>query len=355
MNRRPNISNKFTYALEMGNVAVEFIRTCRIPATEGYTSMLPANCGKFPVYNVADYSDTVPEEWKLEGCFIPMDYHEAMWMNFRVKPGAVVAMLIAAGRINVVTGDDLEAMLRNDPQNYIVCPPQPWIDGFMMEGKVRQFVASILGEGETVEEQLTGEAEFGGIQIGVFDPKINLIPDQTPLTTLISGKIKPSKVSPFYPPPYEEEDSSNDERPVYRSFSLRSSRSSVKLGATPKGISSRSMGLGAGGMIKQKIMKDDYVIGSSIKEVWHDKPSHKAWVYIIDHIGFKVITGEDAPPSPITRETYQKLGYPWFDLKDGHKSAVESTGVFDKVKPVGETESPLHEKNKIDKTTHELW
>jgi hypothetical protein len=38
-------------------------------------------------------------------------------------------------------------------------------------GTVRQFVAVPLGAGDTVEEQLTGAAYVGGIQLRVFEPK----------------------------------------------------------------------------------------------------------------------------------------------------------------------------------------
>ena len=51
-------------------------------------------------------------------------------------------------------------------------PGQPWLDGFCVEkGLIRQFVAMPLGEGFTAEEQLTGEAEHGGLQIAVYPMK----------------------------------------------------------------------------------------------------------------------------------------------------------------------------------------
>ncbi len=38
----------------------------------------------------------------------------------------------------------------------------------MQKGVIRQFVAMPLGEGYTAEEQITGQAEFGGMQIEIF-------------------------------------------------------------------------------------------------------------------------------------------------------------------------------------------
>ena len=51
-------------------------------------------------------------------------------------------------------------------------PEQPWLDGYCVEkGVIRQFVAMPLGAGYTVEEQLTGAAEHGGLQIIAFPMK----------------------------------------------------------------------------------------------------------------------------------------------------------------------------------------
>ena len=51
-------------------------------------------------------------------------------------------------------------------------PEQPWLDGYCVAKVViRQFVAIPLGAGYTVEEQLTGVAENGGLQIIAFPMK----------------------------------------------------------------------------------------------------------------------------------------------------------------------------------------
>jgi hypothetical protein len=40
----------------------------------------------------------------------------------------------------------------------MVSPEQPWLDGFAIEkGVIRQFVAIPLGNGYSVEEQVTGD------------------------------------------------------------------------------------------------------------------------------------------------------------------------------------------------------
>ncbi|KAF8837958.1 hypothetical protein BDN67DRAFT_132979 [Paxillus ammoniavirescens] len=54
-------------------------------------------------------------------------------------------------------------------QDYIIAGVQPWLDGIVTEtGVVRQFVAMSHGNDYTVEEQIIGQANTGGIQFDVF-------------------------------------------------------------------------------------------------------------------------------------------------------------------------------------------
>ena len=51
----------------------------------------------------------------------------------------------------------------DDPQDYIVYPDQHWLDGINIgEDFIRQFVATPVGLGDTIEAQLTGVEEFVG-------------------------------------------------------------------------------------------------------------------------------------------------------------------------------------------------
>ena len=54
----------------------------------------------------------------------------------------------------------------------MVVPNQPWLDGYCVEkGVIRQFIAMPLGKGYTAEEQLTGAAKHGGLQVSVCPMK----------------------------------------------------------------------------------------------------------------------------------------------------------------------------------------
>src|SRR5690606_38209480 len=164
--RFPQIENDASFS-------IEFQRTLRIPDSD-QTYPLPPGLGRFPVRHVEDYADKLPAVTASRGgVLFPMWQAEAMWLNFRNeglgwRPNFPVAIKIAAGKINAVTGEPWRSGLHRNPQDYMVSPGQPWLDGFAVEkGVIRQFVAMPLGEGYSVEEQLSGQAEWGGIQISV--------------------------------------------------------------------------------------------------------------------------------------------------------------------------------------------
>ena len=98
---------------------------------------------------------------------MPMDQSEALWISF--SAWYPCAVKIAAGKINAVSGEAWTAELHSEPQDYVVVPDQPWLDGFSIgEGLIRQFVALPHGAGDSVEEQLTGRADVGGMQLQVY-------------------------------------------------------------------------------------------------------------------------------------------------------------------------------------------
>ena len=143
---------------------IEFQRTLRIP-DDNREYGLPPGLGRFPVRHVDDHRDTSPESWGGHGgVFLPMYQAEAMWLNF--DTAYPMAIKVAAGKIDALTGESWTNELSRRPQNYLTVPNQPWLDGFCVgKGMIRQFVAMPLGQGYTAEEQLTGTAEHGGLQI----------------------------------------------------------------------------------------------------------------------------------------------------------------------------------------------
>jgi hypothetical protein len=264
-----------------------FNRTLRIP-DDGKTYPLPPGLGTFPIFHVTDYKDKLPEEWvKHGGIFMPMYQREALWIGFNAYSRfshVPHAVKVAIGKINAISGKPWDQSLKKEEQNYLVCPPQPWLDGINAgNGYIRQFVAMPLGMGYTVEGQITGKEEFGGIQIVVYAPK---------------------------PGRFKEEDSNIE--PIFNTF-----------------MTSRPMGIAAGGKMKQKIYPDPYGI-----DTWDEGNYGRVFVHIINSVAFKAVTGLEPPPTPISAKTYAKYGLPWYDLYDEDKGDLSPSGELKKIKSI---------------------
>ena len=135
-------------------LTIAFQRTLRIP-DDGRTYPLPAGLGAFPLRSLDDFPATAPASWlQRGGVVMPMDQSEALWISFSARYPCAVK--IAAGKINTVSGEAWTAGLPSEPQDYVVVPGQPWLDGFSVgEGLIRQFVALPPGASITRSGSLT--------------------------------------------------------------------------------------------------------------------------------------------------------------------------------------------------------
>ena len=170
--KNDNLEFRFPEVHRDAGCAIEFQRTLRIP-DDDRDYPLPPGLGRFPLRHIDDYARRLPEEWRRRGGVIaPMHQAEAMWIAFGAHSDYPFAVKIATGKICAVTGDPWVNHLNDHPQDYVVLPEQPWLDGYCVEkGVICQFVAMPLGKGYTVEEQLTGAAQHGGLQIVVYPMK----------------------------------------------------------------------------------------------------------------------------------------------------------------------------------------
>ena len=282
--------------------SLNFQRTLRIP-DDGKTYPLPPGLGEFPVCKVDDYISRVPETWKEHGgVFIPMYQREALWIFFRGVNWRPNAVKIAVGKINAVSGKPWHQKLQADDQDYVICPAQPWLDGINAgEGYIRQFVAMPLGMGYTVEAQVTGKEEFGGIQIIVFDPKPGLFPEEPPLQ-------------------------------LSRKRGISDGMGDVPLILYDKG--SAEMGLAAGGKMKQEISPDSYSINT-----WDETNFGRVYVHIVNSMMYREITGKEPPNTPVTAQTYSEYNLPWFDLYDEQKGDLAPSTILSQVKSVKEMDN----------------
>jgi hypothetical protein len=277
-------------------LTVSLQRTLRIP-DDGRHYPLPPGLGAFPARRVADYAARVPPGWRERGgVFVPVYQREALWLGFDGAEWKPNAVKVGVGGVNAISGAPWDGVLRQSPQDYIVCPQQPWLDGINAgRGFIRQFVAMPLGAGSTVEGQLTGEEVFGGIQLLVFEPRPGRFPDAPPPHTGAPGRGR-----------------------------LRA--------APPRAAG--EMGLGAGGRMKQKIYPDPLGV-----DAWDEGERGHLFVHMVNSEQYEELTGEAPPPTPIDARTYTEHGLPWFDLYDEAAADLPAPDSLAGVKSVGELEA----------------
>jgi hypothetical protein len=300
-----------------GGAAVRFMRTLRLPETG--THPLPPGLGQFPVRRIADYPDTVPEQWRARGgVMLPVYLREAMWLSFH-GTAEPAALQVGVGKVCAVSGEPWSDRLSRNPQNYLVLPRQPWLDGINSgKGTVRQFVAVPLGLGATVEGQVTGEEVWGGVQLQSFP---------------LSG---PKLVE-------WREAERRRARASRRMTTLGGYGAAMPMAAAPPPApgtapAAAAMGLGVGGSMRQEVYEDDRPLSD-----WAEEPSGRVFVHLVTPPEWRRITGEAPPPSPADRAAYTRAGLPWFDYYDQDAADLAPTDTLEAVKPVGDWLGDDHE------------
>jgi len=240
---------------------------------------------------------------------MPMFQADALWLNFSSinitgEADYPIAIKIGTGKICAVSGDNWSSSLNRDPQDYVVVPEQPWLDGYnVSKDTVKQFVAAPMGRGLTVEEQLTETADIGGIQIQAFPMKRKFY-DQLNVVEKFSDGMAMLDASYCMAPPMD-------------------------------------MGLAAGGSMRQEIYEDPYDF-----EQWDLRKTERCFVTLANAEQWMSITGEEPPMSAISAETYTNAGLPWFDYYGNDKSAIEGAKKLGKIKSIKQIESD---------TTSDVW
>ncbi len=284
------------------SLRIDFQRTLRIPDDDS-DYPLPPGLGKFPIRHVDDHHDRVPESWLQHGgVMLPMYQSEAMWLNF--SPSSVdlqgtypFAIKIATGKSNAVSGKPWKEKLNRRPQDYVVAPEQPWLDGYCVEkGVIRQFVAMPLGAGYTAEEQLTGEAEHGGLQVMVYPMKREIFDERFPKR-----------------PPEPE--------PKWDGVCY----DICECSASPE------MGLAPGGRMRQEIYDDPYDLSD-----WDTAHTSRCFVHIANSMVWRSITGQNPPTVPPTAIDYARRRLPWFHYYDDRLGAIAGTKALKGLKSVAE-------------------
>ena len=236
---------RFPSVHEKAIAKVDFLRTLRVPASGAHPE--PPVCGALSPRHVDDYPATVPEQWlERGGVMLPLHRGEAMRLSF--SSSYPFAIKVAAGKINALNGAPWAAALETGQQDYIIIPDQNYLDGFSTGcDSVHQFVAVPLGAGYSAEEQRTGRAEYGGLQLIVY----------------------PMRASAYK---------------LLKADCGKDAFLGVRHGLTPV------MALAAGGQVKQAIQEDRYGI-----ETWDRSQHSRCFVTLVDASDWLTITGEPVP------------------------------------------------------------
>ena len=283
--------------------SIRFKRTLRIP-DDNRAYPLPPDLGVFTLERVEDHASRLPAGWaKNGGVLFRMYQAEALWIL--LSGNYPFAVKVAAGKINAVTGEAWKNDLASDQQDYLVVPDQRWLDGFCIQkGIIRQFVAMPLGEGYAAEEQLTGTAEHGGLQIIV------------------------------YPMKRERYEESRDKFVMYH-------------GAPAPAEGGGAMGLAPGGLMWQTIYEDHYG-----HDAWDTSTFSRCFVHILNSTQWQAATGKPVLGKPPTAAAYTKARLPWFDYYDEKLAALngaEKLANLDSVaaKGVKQGETPLPDNDPV--------
>lgn len=272
---------------------VAFQRTLRIP-DDGKTYPLPPGLGNFPLRAVDDFKDRVPARWiERGGVMFPMYQSEALWLSFTTHGTYQrdsyypMAIKVATGKISAVTGNEWTPGLK--AKDYLVAPLQPWLDGYAVgDGLIRQFVAAPLGWGFSAEEQITGKADHGGLQIEVIPMKADVYERRFPKLEMVLDM----------------------ERSVCMDFAP-------------------DMSLAPGGKMKQQIHEDPYDIND-----WDVERGSRVFVHLANSLVWEAITGH-APPSPTTTAAaYTRHGLPWFEHYVDDAKTLKGSGKLASLKSV---------------------
>jgi hypothetical protein len=295
--KKDSLSITFPEVHGEARLDIDFQRTLRIP-DDDEVYPLPAGLGRFPLRHVDDFAQRVPEGW-LEhgGVMLPMYQSEALWLHF--GGWYPMAVKIAAGKINAVTGKEWSPGLHRRPQDYLVVPEQPWLDGYCVEkGIIRQFVAMPLGSGYSAEEQITGKAEHGGLQVVVYPMKRAIYEKRYADRGRVTGSGFPIAMM------------------------------AKEFGSS---LSAAAMGLAPGGRMRQEIYDDPFDLAD-----WDTDHGSRCFVHLANSLAWRAITGQAPPTTPPTAAEYQRSRIPWFDYYSEGSTPVPGSKVLEKLKSVAQ-------------------
>lgn len=380
---------------------ISFNRTLRVPE-DGKAYPLPAGFGRLPILRVEDYATKVPAKWVSEGGFIiPLYQREALFLEFSGVPWRPAIAKVSVGRVNAVSGKPHDLAIRRHRQDYVVIPDQKWLDGINTgKGSVSQFVAMPLGEGYTIEAQITDEEKHGGVQLVIYDPKAGRFDEQDPGKRTAAAasrseramRAKQRQILDSFPGDTRKlvrllnnqhyiqaaellertaEDVLNEIRSVRSKFeellgpsgfdgivpgknleppdlSLRAQSTVSEAQFMPSGgeplYAARPVRTLAATPVKEMGIAAGGRITQQIlddeygADSWDPKAYRDIVIHIVNSAVFEEITGTPPPESPITVSQYQRYKIPWYSKYDEKATTVSPARIFRTILSLGQVD-----------------
>lgn len=286
------------------SLRVEFNQTLRTP-DDGNTYRLPPHFGALPLRHVDDFPQKAPLDWLRDGgVMLALYQSDAMWLRFQAQYVSErdthypLAVRVATGKINAITGSGWTSALQCEPQDYLVVPGQTWLQGYCPRtGLVRQFVAAPLEAGSKTDEQTIGETDHGGLQLQVCPMKRDVFERRFP-------KIDPKL-----------------QFPTYGAKLL----SQMKPGVVHS--TATESGLPADGKKTLDIYDDPFDLSD-----WDVEHSSSCFVHIANSLLWRLITDSEPTTRASTAETYAGYEIPWFDHYKDRLTSAAMTSTLSKLK-----------------------
>ena len=255
---------------------ISFQRTLRIP-DDNRAHSLPPGLGDFPLNLVDDYASNVPDAWNAHGgVFLPMYQAEALWLDF--DGSYPMAVKVAAGKINAVTGEGWENELSGEAPRLCRHSRSAVVGRIQCDGGDDP---AVCGHAPGRRLHGRGAVDGGGGARGTSDCRLS--DEGFGYTSRLCGK----KLFIAYSPP-------------------------------PAQAPPREMGLAPGGLMRQEIYEDEYGL-----EAWETSVRSRCFVHILNSVQFFDVTGARPPSKPPTAREYTAAGLPWFDYYGGDLKALE--------------------------------
>ncbi|KAF3904466.1 hypothetical protein AA313_de0200321 [Arthrobotrys entomopaga] len=389
------LKGKQTIVAIDNNLEISFRRTIRVPDNQKI-SELPPDLGAMNLTNVATVASGLPKGIvEKGGLLLPMHENEAMWINFKVRDHKYYAIKIFVGGVNAISGEprietDATNARRQSAyakggaiQDYVVVPGQNWLDGVAKApGLVKQFVVAPLGKGLTVESQITGKEDTGGLQFEItpsfppatiIRPNLELEKYDCPegelvhefFVTTLTGRIICIRAALNYQVGLlkaiiqdKEGIPPDQQRLIYGGRELENEATLKQSKIEPASIIHLLLRLRGGGTAQPEFAEMGLAVGGTIKQtICLDSLPSSNWdrsksvgfnvqilnVEYMDGIKYTEHTAHTLPEKPISPESYAASGGAFFHLEEKDSDIY---GKFDNVKTVGELtgaiDKPIH-------------